>query len=124
MELNLVVTWREIVVLLALVILVYLAGVLLGMIRGRSNHDKPSSPDAGFSRMRTEIETLRLRVDAIEKNLSNSQHAESPSADPLYDSAQRLIKQGLSADEVAGRLGLSRAEVELIAVLHGDGPRS
>ncbi len=124
MELNLVVTWREAVVLLALVALVYLAGVLLGMIRGRSNHEKPSNPDAGFSRMRTEIETLRLRVDAIEKNLSNSHHAESPSADPIYDSAQRLIKQGLTADEVAGRLGLSRAEVDLIAVLHGDGPRS
>lgn len=67
MELNLVVTWREAVVLLALVALVYLAGVLLGMIRGRSNHEKPSNPDAGFSRMRTEIETLRLRVDAIRR---------------------------------------------------------
>ncbi len=118
MELNLVVTWREAVVLLALVALVYLAGVLLGMIRGRSSHDKPSNPGADFSRMRTEIETLRLRVDSIEQRFQNVEESDRPSNDPLYDSAQRLIKQGLSAHEVAGRLGLSRAEVDLIAVLH------
>ncbi|MBK6741802.1 MAG: DUF2802 domain-containing protein [Hydrogenophilales bacterium] len=65
-----------------------------------------------------EIESLRQRVAYLENRLP-SQAISDPDEpeDALYGRATRLLSQGLAPDEVADRLGLSRAEIDLIAVL-------
>ncbi len=77
-----------------------------------------ASGDVDTQGLLEELASLRSRVEQIEKRLDgDSDPVATDEQDSLYQTAQRLIGDGYSVDEVAGRLGLSRAEVDLISVL-------
>lgn len=117
-----VISERELLIAVALTALVYVL-LLLGLLLRRHwrGAAQTSAPHDELAPLRAELSGLRQRVEQLEAQIARGAEvsAEAPD-DPVYASADRLIKQGLSADEVAGRLGLSRAEVDLIAVLQRD----
>jgi hypothetical protein len=113
-------TWREGILLIALGILVYLAGVLFGMARKLARVSSAPERDVLLTGLCAEVEALKARVELLEEGTPARPEGVGSAADPLYESAQKLIKQGVGVDEVAARLGLSHAEVDLIAVLHRD----
>lgn len=116
---ELVVSERELLIAVALTAIVYLTLLLIALVR-RPWRATPAQSILSAD-IYAEMAELRQRVEMLE--LAHSQRAESSVGvpdDPVYASADRLIKQGVAAEEVAGRLGLSRAEVDLIAVLQRD----
>lgn len=113
MEMAITITWREVVLISAFAVLVYLGGMLVGMIRAR---ERAGGVDSS-GKIRTDIEALRARVASLEKARGDPVEPEAAAEESLYSHAQRLIQEGFPADEVADRLALSRAEIDLLAAL-------
>ncbi|WP_068638834.1 DUF2802 domain-containing protein [Thauera butanivorans] len=76
-------------------------------------------------RQRAEIETLQAEVAGLRQQLEESLHAQPPQsmASPEYAEATRLAEQGLDAEEIAARCGISIAEAGLLVSLARSGGR-
>ncbi len=72
---------------------------------------------------RAEIETLQAEVAGLRQQLEESLHAQPPqsAASPEYAEATRLAEQGLDAEEIAARCGISIAEAGLLVSLARSG---
>ncbi|MCV2218758.1 DUF2802 domain-containing protein [Thauera sp. Sel9] len=72
---------------------------------------------------RAEIETLQAEVAGLRQQLEESLHAQPPQsmASPEYAEATRLAEQGLDAEEIAARCGISIAEAGLLVSLARSG---
>ncbi len=115
-----VITWRELLIAVILASLVYLLEVAVFSRRRRNKAAVESAADAAtaeIARLRGELATLRERVDAVESRL-NSAATERPEEDTPYSRAVRLAREGLTAQELASRCGISRGEAELIIALN------
>jgi hypothetical protein len=83
-------------------------------------------PDENHSRsLQSELAEIKQRVACLEAQINSraSTVGDDAPEDPLYSIALRLIKAGLPFDEIAARVGISRAEVELIQVLNRESGR-
>lgn len=113
-----VITWRELLVAVILASLIYL---LEAAIFSRRRHKPQTAPhtDGGhvaeLTRLHEELSSLRQRLDAIESRLSA---ASDVLDDTPYGRAVRLAREGLTAQELASRCGISRGEAELIIALN------
>lgn len=87
-----------------------------------------------FIRKQDEVEThdiqcelyeLKQRVACLEAQINNRAQMLSDVSpeDQQYNIALRMIKDGLPFDEIAARVGISRAEVDLIQVLNRESCR-
>ena len=120
----LVVTWRELLILVVAVLAIYVAELLLLLrwsgTRGtwswrRRVHANPDSPpDGGLAR---EIGDLRKQVDRLQGEVDKLQAAPAASVSP-YNLAIQMARQGAGAGEVASGCGISRGEAELIVALY------
>jgi hypothetical protein len=121
---DIVITQRELLIAVVLAALFYLLLMLFGILRSalrRSTHTEPTAmpatqPDRAAIEAR--LDQFDQRLARLEASLGTTTGDEIQADDPVYGPAVRLIKDGMPVDDVAGRLGLSRAEVDLIAVLH------
>lgn len=110
---NLIFTGRELLLAVVLATLVYLLEVWLFAKRG--NAKSASRVDARLAGLEQEIQTLQQRLQALE--------AQPPAGSSLdartntYADAQRMARAGTPAQELAGSLGISRGEAELIVAL-------
>lgn len=111
-------TWREFVLLIAFSVVVFLAGMLIGMLRRIPHRSGGTEQAVALTTLREEMEDLRRRVNELDAARPPLSEPPSTQGDPLYASAANLLGEGLHSNEVAARLGLSRAEVDLIAILH------
>ena len=122
-----VITWRELLIVVAVVLAVYVAEMLL-LLRTKRGFRR-WKPDAEVAQPRidaleSEIEQLREQILAIHQQLEDrpipqpqyTQNASSPSS--LYGQAIQMAQQGKSVDEVAAGCGISRGEAELIVAMH------
>lgn len=127
-----VVTWRELLVVVVLVLAVYIAELLLLMRSGSSPLHKPrwlaiiqgkQAEDALRSEqeLRREIELLQQRIASIEARFSQPQSdAENADVSPSpYLRAIQLARQGHDAEYMASTCGISRGEAELLISMHG-----
>lgn len=117
-----VLTWRELLIAILLATLVYLLEVAVFSRRRRSREavEIPRQQGEASSevvRLRDEVANLRLRLEALEARLESAT-SEKPAEDTPYGRAVRLAREGITAQELASRCGISRGEAELIIALN------
>lgn len=113
---SIVITWRELLIVVALVLAVYIAEMLLVM-RTSGGLRKPRWLDMIHEKrteveLRQDLEALAARVDQMEillKPVENEIEAGSP-----YNRAILLAKHGAEAERLVNECGISRGEAELI----------
>jgi hypothetical protein len=122
-----VITWRELLIIVAVVLAVYVAEMLLLLRTNRGF--RRWKPDAGADQPRmaaleAEIEQLREQILTIHQQLEDRPipqpqhtHSTSPPSSP-YSQAIQMAQQGMSVDELAAGCGISRGEAELIVAMH------
>ena len=99
--------------MILLVAIGYLLYALLNML-----HANRRAPMSDIESLRVQMEALQRRLEALESRQPQAAPVgEDEPFDAPYASAARMLNDGIPCEEVAGRLGMSRAEVELIAVL-------
>ena len=74
---------------------------------------------------RAEIEMLQTELAGLRQQVEETLHAQLPQSatSPEYAEARRLAEQGLGADEIAARCGISIAEAGLLLALARNGER-
>lgn len=118
----LVVTWRELLVVVSAVLAIYVAEMLL-LLRWSGRRVNPwtrpeaSSEGQALNAVSLEIAELRSQVARLQGELDRLKSA-TPSAVSPYNQAIQMARQGLSASEVSSRCGISRGEAELIVALY------
>ena len=118
------VTDRDLFIATVTAILVFIAMLLAvwGLLRRmRTEHPIQSLQVTGLpDRINLELRQLQQRVTHLESRLASLKNDEQESLgeDSFYGTAVKMLKQGFSADEVAARLGISKAEIDLLATLH------
>jgi len=117
---NIVITWRELLLVVAVVLAVYIAEMLLVM-RASGGLRRPRWLDMiqekkAEAELRRELEGLRLRVEQLEAALQSQSGADE--ADTPYSRATLLARQGYDANRLAEECGISRGEAELIISMH------
>lgn len=119
---SIVITWRELLIVVALILAVYIAEMLLLMRTGAGILRKRRMPEPLHHRFDTalhsEIESLGARVAALEQFIQQLQ-AESASEDTPYSRAIQMARQGRNASRISESCGISRGEAELIVSMHG-----
>lgn len=122
---SLVITWRELLIVVAVVLAVYVAEMLL-LLRskrgGRRWKSDAESIQPRLDEMEGEIDQLREQLLHFKEQLDKLQaapppQANAPSSSP-YSQAIQLAKQGADVAEVAANCGISRGEAELIVAMH------
>lgn len=119
-----VITWRELLIIVVLVLAVYVAEMLLLMRFGSARRFSFGRKDSdGAMQVRVpasvteELASLKEKVASLEREVqhlkTSSQHNVTP-----YSQAIQLAQQGLDAGEVAASCGISRGEAELIVALY------
>ncbi len=116
---NIVITWRELLVVVALVLAVYIAEMLL-VVRANGGLRKPRWLDMikekkAEGELRQQIEALTRRVEQLETLLKPAE-AELEAGSP-YNRAILLAKQGAEAERLVDECGISRGEADLIVTM-------
>lgn len=119
---SIVITWRELLIVVALILAVYIAEMLLLMRTGVGVLRKRRMPetvrDDAETKLRSEIESLGRRVAALEQFIHQLQ-AENASESTPYSRAIQMARQGRDASRISESCGISRGEAELIISMHG-----
>ncbi len=115
----LVVTWRELAVVVVAVVVIYVVELLL-LLRwsgARSRGLSASSEGAPVDELLREVGDLRQQVTRLEGEVDKLQAAPAAFVSP-YNLAIQMARQGAAAGEVARGCGISRGEAELIVALY------
>lgn len=120
---HIVITWRELLMVVALFLAIYIAEMLLLMRTGGSPLRKPRwlgliQEKRVEHALRAEIEALAQRVSSLEKIVAEFHQSADPEMTP-YHRAIQMARQGRNADTIAESCGISRGEAELIISMHG-----
>ena len=121
---SIVITWRELLVVVALILAVYIAEMLLLMRTGGSllrkprwlNHIQEKRSD---QELRHDIEQIKERLNLLEAKLQQSERMEANVGASPYQRAIHLARQGRDVTSIAEGCGISRGEAELIVSMHG-----
>ncbi|MCX7627672.1 MAG: DUF2802 domain-containing protein [Methylophilaceae bacterium] len=116
---HIVITWRELLLLAAIVLAVYVAEMLL-FLRASGGLRKPRwlgliHEKRVEAELRREIEALRERVEKLEARLPLPEQHDN--ADTPYNRAILLARQGADANQLIAQCGISRGEAELIIAM-------
>lgn len=121
---HLVITWRELLVVVFAVLAVYAAELFLLLRWPGSRRLRPwrrsgqvSTDSQVLNGLSLEIGELRRQVTQLQAEIERLKSATPPAASP-YNQAIQMARQGLSASEVASGCGISRGEAELIVALY------
>lgn len=112
---NLTFTGRELLVFVMLAVVLATVVYLLEALFFAHWRQQTPRKDARLDTLQAELTELKARVEVLE--------AKPPAESPFdthastYAEAMRLAREGISAAELAGQLGISRSEAELIIAL-------
>jgi hypothetical protein len=109
-------SWREILVAIVLAGLIYLMGFLF--LRGGR---KPSRQDltlsTQLSRISEELGRLTKRIEQLEAVREGGMEPEVQATQSVYEYAVSCAQDGMSAEEIVGRCGISLSEATLIVTI-------
>lgn len=125
---TLVITWRELLIVVVLVLAVYIAEMLL-LTRSRRNIgwriwrkgvaaqavDAADTQSHEVDVVRKELAQLREQVATLQAEFEKMK---SVAVNTPYSQAIQMAQQGLDANQVAASCGISRGEAELIVALY------
>ena len=120
---NIVITWRELLLVIVVVLAIYVAEMLLLMRTGGSLLRKPRwlgliQEKRSEQELRAEIERLKERVAGLEKRSEMPTELRTSEATP-YQRAIQLARQGKDVASISEHCEISRGEAELIVSMHG-----
>lgn len=115
---SIVISWRELLVVVALILAVYIAEVMLLMRNGGGLLGRKAGRTNDIEHLQTKVAQLAGRMEAMEKQLAQMQLESLPEASP-YARAIQMARQGRDAMGIAEQCGISRGEAELIISMHG-----
>lgn len=126
-----VITWRELLIVVAAVLAIYVAELLLLLRANKTGEPgfnwRRSSLDKVFQsrleNLEIEVADLRQQITQLETGMARVELPSTapPPPPPLqtpYSQAIQLAQSGLDADAVASSCGISRGEAELIVAMH------
>ncbi len=116
-----VITWRELLLIIAVVLAVYIAEMLL-MMRASGGLRKPRwlgmiQEKKVELELRRDLDALQERVARLEAEIAQSKpipSKEGAEEDTPYNRAIQLARHGYDAKRLAEECGISRGEAELI----------
>ncbi len=115
---SIVITWRELLIVVLVVLGIYVAEMLLLLRRngkaGMSVFRRRRENSDEVALLRADIIELKQRIEQLETQLSGRNGL---SGTP-YEEAIEMAQRGLSADDVSAQCGISRAEADLIVALY------
>ena len=114
-------TWRELLVAVALASIIYLAGYLLSNRRRRDSPHLNSAISDHLSRLSEELVLLEKRVEQLESDRIQEHGSKEPENRSVYDYAVQYAKEGLLPEEIVGRCGISLSEATLIVTMQKRG---
>ena len=120
---SIVITWRELLIVVALILAVYIAEMLLLMRTGGSLLRKPRwlgliHEKRAELELRSDIEQIKERLTLLEAKHYQPPEVDVPDASP-YQRAINLARQGRDVNSISESCGISRGEAELIISMHG-----
>jgi hypothetical protein len=120
---SIVITWRELLIVVALILAVYIAEMLLLMRTGGSLLRKPRwlgliNEKHAEMALRQEIEQIKERLNLLETRHYDAPVVSDVEASP-YQRAIQLARQGRDVASISENCGISRGEAELIVSMHG-----
>ena len=130
-----VVTWREILLVGAIVVFVYIAEAVLFLLKMKRASPPPRSQALDDALLRIDglesaLAAITLRLDELlsrppampmqadPPSPKNDPPAAEPGGGSAYSRAIDLARQGVDADSLSTNCGISRGEAELIIALH------
>lgn len=129
-----VVTWREILLVGAVVVFVYIAEAVLFLLKMKRTSPQPRSQalDDALTRidsLEAALAAMNLRLNELQSpsaipvqaefpSPKNGPPAVEPGSGSAYSRAIDLARQGVDADSLSTNCGISRGEAELIIALH------
>lgn len=119
-----VITWKELLIGVILVLAVYIAELLLLMYssRGRGLRIWQRGAQAReLHELRKEVAALKDRLGRLESASVPARPNQEETPSTPYSRAFTLAKQGMDVGEVAASCGISRAEAELIVAMQRGG---
>jgi len=119
---TLVITWRELLIVVVLVLAVYIDEMLL-LTRSRRHIGWRIWQKASVANAQShELEAVRTELAQLREQLAKLQaefdQMKSVAASTPYSQAIQMAQQGLDANQVAASCGISRGEAELIVALY------
>jgi hypothetical protein len=121
---SLVVTWREVLVVVIAVLAVYVAELLL-LLRwsgrlGKSGKKatRPGADQRSVDALTREVGELRKQLARLQGELDKLRTAPAGGSVSPYNLAIQMARQGANASDVASGCGISRGEAELIVALY------
>lgn len=121
---DLTLTWPELLIAVVLATLVYLLETMvLARRRGRQDSGGADGLNDRILQLQAEIEALRKRMDALERQSGAPAPESADEQHATYDYAVQYARQGMIAPEIAARCGISQDEAALIVALHRSGKK-
>ncbi|MBB5016858.1 hypothetical protein HNQ59_000120 [Chitinivorax tropicus] len=126
---SIVITWRELLVVGAIVIGIYIAEWFAFMRASKRARERRETipPQPASHELLGRLEVLEAEVQALRQRLEAAANAAPPrpvrtaeheKVHSPYTQAVELARQGLDAATLAAHCGISRGEAELIIALH------
>lgn len=118
-----VITWRELLIGLVLILAVYVAEMLLLMRSSKTRGWRVWQKGAEANAKSREVQALEMDLTRLHEQVARLQDeieqlkAQQVAVTP-YTHAIQMAQQGLDVSEVAASCGISRGEAELIVALH------
>jgi hypothetical protein len=114
---NLTFTGRELLVFVILAVVLATVVYLLETLLFSRRRKPAATPelDARLAALRDELAALRARVESLEAKPPLESALDTQAT--TYAEAMRMAREGVPAQELAGHLGISRSEAELIIAL-------
>jgi uncharacterized protein YlxW (UPF0749 family) len=116
---NIVITWRELLVGVILILAVYAAEVLLltRSGKGRAPRRDDEARNREMQSLELEISRLHERLEKLQADVEQLKVGQASAARP-YSEAVKMAEGGVDVDQLSASCGISRGEAELIIAVN------